>query len=76
MPTGYPNLVTIEIPVRVGSRNEVEPEKFRAAMTRAEARDNGRTGGDRTHDSATFAKESSGGRGRLSAGKCRGTACP
>src|SRR5712691_11528335 len=27
VPTGFPNLVTIQIPVQVGSRNEVEPGK-------------------------------------------------
>ena len=27
VPTGFPNLVSIEIPVQVGSRNEVEPGK-------------------------------------------------
>src|SRR5512143_1779872 len=27
VPTGFPNLVTIQIPVQTGSRNEVEPGK-------------------------------------------------
>src|SRR5438128_10464406 len=27
VPTGFPNLVSIQIPVQVGSRNEVEPGK-------------------------------------------------
>src|SRR6188472_3397047 len=27
VPTGFPNLVTVEIPVQTGSRNEVEPGK-------------------------------------------------
>ena len=79
VPTGFPNLVSIEIPVQVGSRNEVEPgksgfahffehlmfrgtpdippEKYRAIMARAGARDNASTGDDRTHYYATFAKE-------------------
>lgn len=79
VPTGFPNLVSIEIPVQVGSRNEVEPgksgfahffehlmfrgtpntppEKFRAVMSKAGARDNAGTGADRTRYYATFAKE-------------------
>lgn len=79
VPTGFPNLVSIDIPVQVGSRNEIEPgksgfahffehlmfrgtpntppEKMRALMTRAGARDNAGTGDDRTHYFATFAKE-------------------
>ena len=79
VPTGFPNLVSVDIPVQVGSRNEVEPgrsgfahffehlmfrgtpanppEKFRATMSRAGARDNASTGDDRTHYYATFAKE-------------------
>src|SRR5262245_44060514 len=79
VPTGFPNLVTIEIPVQVGSRNEVEPgksgfahffehlmfrgtpsnppEKYRALMAKAGARDNASTGDDRTHYYSTFAKE-------------------
>src|SRR5436305_1271403 len=27
VPTGFPNLVSIQIPVRTGSRNEIEPGK-------------------------------------------------
>ena len=79
VPTGFPNLVSIQIPVQVGSRNEVEPgksgfahffehlmfrgtpdtppEKYRALMSRAGARDNAGTGDDPTHYYATFAKE-------------------
>jgi zinc protease len=77
--TGFPNLVSIQIPVQVGSRNEVEPgksgfahffehlmfrgtpdtppEKYRALMAGAGARDNASTGDDATHYYATFAKE-------------------
>jgi zinc protease len=76
--TGFPNLVSIQIPVQVGSRNEVEPgksgfahffehlmfrgtpdtppDKYRALMSRAGARDNAGTGNDATHYYATFAK--------------------
>ena len=79
IPTGFPNLVSIDIPVQVGSRNEVEagksgfahffehlmfrgtpatpPERYRAIMGAAGARDNASTGDDRTHYYATFAKE-------------------
>ena len=79
VPTGFPNLVSIQIPVQVGSRNEVEPgksgfahffehlmlrgspntppEKIRAVMSKAGARDNASTGNDRTTYYATFAKE-------------------
>ncbi|HEX7795513.1 MAG TPA: pitrilysin family protein [Vicinamibacterales bacterium] len=79
VPTGFPNLVSIDIPVQTGSRNEFEPgksgfahffehlmfrgtpntppEKFRAIMTKAGARDNASTGDDRTHYYATFAKD-------------------
>ena len=79
VPTGFPNLVSIQIPVQVGSRNEVEPgksgfahffehlmfrgtpdippEKYRALMSKAGARDNAGTGDDRTNYYATFAKE-------------------
>lgn len=79
VPTGFPNLVSIDIPVQVGSRNEVEPgksgfahffehlmfrgtpstppEKYRALMSKAGARDNAGTGDDRTHYYSTFAKE-------------------
>src|SRR5262245_19927946 len=79
VPTGFPNLVSIDIPVQTGSRNEFEPgksgfahffehlmfrgtpntppEKFRAIMTKAGARENASTGDDRTHYYATFAKE-------------------
>ena len=79
VPTGFPNLVSIQIPVQVGSRNEVEPgksgfahffehlmlrgspdtppEKIRAVMSKAGARDNASTGNDRTTFYATFAKE-------------------
>lgn len=79
VPTGFPNLVSIQIPVQTGSRNEVEPgksgfahffehlmfrgtptfppEKYRAVMARAGARDNAGTGDDSTHYYATFAKE-------------------
>jgi zinc protease len=79
VPTGFPNLVSIDIPVQTGSRNEVEPgksgfahffehlmfrgtpntppEKYRAIMTKAGARENASTGDDRTHYYATFAKE-------------------
>jgi zinc protease len=79
VPTGFPNLVSIDIPVQTGSRNEVEPgksgfahffehlmfrgtpktppERYRAIMTTAGARDNASTGDDRTHYYATFAKE-------------------
>ena len=79
VPTGFPNLVSIDIPVQTGSRNEFEPgksgfahffehlmfrgtpstppEKFRAVMTKAGARENASTGDDRTHYYATFAKE-------------------
>ena len=80
--TGFPNLVSIQIPVQVGSRNEVEPgksgfahffehlmfrgtpdtppEKYRALMSRAGARDNAGTGNDATHYYATFAKHLNG----------------
>src|ERR1043165_7072286 len=69
VPTGFPNLVSIDIPVQTGSRNEVEPgksgfahffehlmfrgtpntppEKYRAIMTKAGARENASTGDDR-----------------------------
>src|SRR5215470_8551667 len=79
VPTGFPNLVSIDIPVQTGSRNEFEPgksgfahffehlmfrgtpntppEKYRAIMTKAGARENASTGDDRTHFYATFAKE-------------------
>jgi zinc protease len=79
VPTGFPNLVSIDIPVQTGSRNEFEPgksgfahffehlmfrgtpntppEKYRAIMTKAGARENASTGDDRTHYYATFAKE-------------------
>src|SRR5690348_11231521 len=79
VPTGFPNLVSIRIPVQTGSRNEFEPgksgfahffehlmfrgtpntppEKYRAIMTKAGARENASTGDDRTHYYATFAKE-------------------
>src|SRR6185295_8138499 len=79
VPTGFPNLVSIEIPVQVGSRNEIEPgksgfahffehlmfrgtpdnppEKYRALMAKAGARDNASTGDDSTRFYATFAKE-------------------
>lgn len=79
VPTGFPNLVSVDIPVQTGSRNEFEPgksgfahffehlmfrgtantppEKFRAVMTKAGARENASTGDDRTHYYATFAKE-------------------
>src|SRR5438105_14994515 len=78
VPTGLPNLVSIQIPVQTGSRNEVEPgksgfahffehlmfrgtpatppEKYRALMAKAGARDNAGTGDDVTHYYATFAK--------------------
>ncbi|MEO8258862.1 MAG: pitrilysin family protein [Acidobacteriota bacterium] len=76
--TGFPNLVSIQIPVQVGSRNEVEPgksgfahffehlmfrgtpatppERYRAIMTSAGARDNASTGDDSTHYYSTFAR--------------------
>src|SRR5262245_48420710 len=79
VPTGFPNLVSIDIPVQTGSRNEFEPgksgfahffehlmfrgtpntppEKYRAIMTKAGARENASTGDDRTHYYATFAKD-------------------
>jgi len=79
VPTGFPSLVSIDIPVQTGSRNEFEPgksgfahffehlmfrgtpntppEKYRAVMTKAGARENASTGDDRTHYYATFAKE-------------------
>jgi len=79
VPTGFPNLVSIDIPVQTGSRNEFEPgksgfahffehlmfrgtpntppEKYRAVMTKAGARENASTGDDRTHYYATFAKD-------------------
>jgi len=79
VPTGFPNLVTVEIPVQTGSRNGVEPgksgfahffehlmfrgtpdnppEKYRAVMSKAGARDNASTSDDYTHYYATFAKE-------------------
>ena len=79
VPTGFPNLVSVQIPVQTGSRNEVEagksgfahffehlmfrgtpenpPQKYRAIMGKAGARDNAGTGDDYTHYYATFAKE-------------------
>src|SRR3954470_5705764 len=79
VPTGFPNLVSIQIPVQTGSRNEVEPgksgfahffehlmfrgtpanppERYRAIMGKAGARDNASTGDDRTHYYTTFAKD-------------------
>src|ERR1700681_4010737 len=79
VPTGFPNIVSLQIPVQTGSRNEVEPgksgfahffehlmfrgtpdtppEKYRAIMAKAGARDNAGTGDDRTHYYSTFAKE-------------------
>src|SRR5262245_3194251 len=79
VPTGFPNLVSIDIPVQTGSRNEVEPgksgfahffehlmfrgtpktppERYRALMAKAGARDNAGTGNDSTRYYSTFAKE-------------------
>jgi zinc protease len=79
VPTGFPNLVSIQIAVQAGSRNEIEPgksgyahffehlmfrgtptnppDRYRAIMTKAGARDNAQTGDDVTHYYATFAKE-------------------
>jgi len=79
VPTGFPNIVSIQIPVQTGSRNEVEPgksgfahffehlmfrgtpntppEKYRALMVKAGARENASTGDDFTRYYATFAKD-------------------